>query len=43
MLLFAIQKAEVTDRVLQDIQLFTGRGLIILANAILKHFAIYQH
>ena len=35
MLLFAIEKTEVTDGMLQDIQLFTRRGLIILANAIL--------
>ena len=35
MLRFTIQKTEVTYRMLQDIQLFTRRGLIILANAIL--------
>ena len=43
MLRLTIQKTEVADRMLQYIQLFARRGLIILANAILKHFAIYQH
>ena len=43
MLRLTIQKTEVADSMLQYIQLFARRGLIILANAILKHFAIYQH